>query len=100
MSFTEEDVAGPLDTIRNRSLQVAEYRRRERVTLLEETAHLSVDPGAAVRVLQRLRWFDAIGYHVWRASHHLMNIDSPDQSENREPPDLDEFAISVEDAAL
>jgi hypothetical protein len=39
---------------------------------------LRVDPGAAVRVLKGLRWFDAVGYHVWRATHHLMNGDSVD----------------------
>jgi phosphate:Na+ symporter len=95
-----ENANWSIDAITNRSQQMAELRRRERVALLEETAHLSVDPGAAARVLKGLRWFDAVGYHLWRASHHLVNIDSPDQPENRDPPDLDEFAISNTSAAL
>jgi hypothetical protein len=86
-----------LDAIKARSRQLAEFRRRERVALLEDAAQLRVDPGAAVRVLKGLRWFDAVGYHAWRATHHLMNGDSPHgrqfKTEARQDPgvlDLDE----------
>ena len=79
---------------------MAEYRREERLALLEETAQLSVGPGAAVRVLKGLRWFDALGYHAWRASHHLTHIDSPDQPQSGDPPSLDELAMSNASATL
>ena len=66
--------------VQSQSQKLAEHRRGERVLLLEETAHVKVEPGAALRILKGLRWFDAIGYHTWRASHHLINGKSTDTS--------------------
>jgi phosphate:Na+ symporter len=84
------------------SHQLAEFRRKERATLLEETAHRNIDPGAAVRVLKGLRWFDAVGYHVWRASHHLTSSDSvrEEPPENEEFQDTDELAVTSSCAGL
>ncbi len=53
------------------SLGLAEHRRDERAALLEESAHGTVEPGQALHTLDSLRWFDAVGYHTWRATHHL-----------------------------
>jgi phosphate:Na+ symporter len=91
----QENAKSTLDTIRNRSQELAELRRRERAGLLEGAAQLSVDPGAAVRILKGLRWFDAVGYHVWRAFHHLMNIDSAEEApQNGDLLEPDEFAVN------
>ena len=63
--------------------------------LLEETAHVKVEPGAALRILKGLRWFDAIGYHTWRASHHLINQGSTDSvADEASIPVHEEFASS------
>ncbi len=86
-SADDENAASAIGRIKNLSYQLAELRRKERATLLEETANRNIDPGAAGRVLKGLRWFDAVGYHVWRASHHLTSSDSAQE----EPPGKEEF---------
>lgn len=53
------------------SLALAEHRRTERAALLEESAQGTVEPGRALHTLDGLRWLDAVGYHTWRATHHL-----------------------------
>ena len=53
------------------SLALAERRRTERGTLLEESAHGMVEPEQAMNTLDGLRWLDAVGYHLWRMLHHL-----------------------------
>ncbi len=53
------------------SLALAKYRRNERVALLEESAQGIVEAGQALHALDGLRWLDTVGYHVWRAAHHL-----------------------------
>lgn len=53
------------------SLALAERRRAVRAALLEESAQGKLEPGQALRTLDGLRWFDAVGYHTWRALHHL-----------------------------
>jgi len=77
-----------LGSVQSQSQKLAEHRRGERALLLEETAHVKVEPGAALRILKGLRWFDAIGYHTWRASYHLTNEKSTD-------PSGDDAAISM-----
>jgi len=59
------------DKLQRLSLALAERRRTERAALLEESAHGTVEPGQALHALDGLRWLDAVGYHTWRALHHL-----------------------------
>ena len=84
-----------LGVVQSQSHKLAEHRRGERALLLEETAHVKVEPGAALRILKGLRWFDAIGYHTWRASHHLINQGSTDSvADEATIPAREEFASS------
>lgn len=53
------------------SQRQAEERRRYRVRLLEDTAAGEIDPEEAQRLLESMRWVDRVGYHAWRAVHHL-----------------------------
>ncbi len=62
------------------SLALAERRRTTRAALLEEGAEGKREPGQALRILDGLRWFDAVGYHTWRALHHL-SMDALDTEE-------------------
>lgn len=98
----DENATSAISRIKNLSQHLAKLRRMERATLLEETAHRNIDPGAAVRVLKGLRWFDAVGYHVWRASHHLTSSDSvrEEPPENEEFQDTDELAVTSSGAGL
>jgi phosphate:Na+ symporter len=63
--------AAERDKLQRLSLTLAERRRAERAALLEESAHGTVEPGRALHTLDGLRWLDAVGYHTWRATHHL-----------------------------
>jgi len=53
------------------SLEVADRRRNQRRTVLEETARLAIHPDKALLELEAMRWLDRITYHLWRAYHHL-----------------------------
>jgi phosphate:Na+ symporter len=53
------------------SFKLADYRRKGRANLLEESAQGTMEAGQALRALNGLRQLDTIGYHAWRAAHHL-----------------------------
>ncbi|MBE0543028.1 MAG: Na/Pi cotransporter family protein [Verrucomicrobia bacterium] len=59
------------DQLKRISLALAEFRRTGRAGLLKESAHGTVEAGPALQALNGLRWLDAVGYHAWRAAHHL-----------------------------
>ncbi|HEY9175482.1 MAG TPA: Na/Pi symporter [Verrucomicrobiae bacterium] len=59
------------DQLQRISVGLAEYRRTGRASLLEKSAHETAESGPALRALNGLRWLDAVGYHAWRAAHHL-----------------------------
>jgi phosphate:Na+ symporter len=70
-SLRRQAPAPERDKLQRLSLALAEHRRAERAALLEESAHGTVEPGQALHTLDGLRWLDAVGYHMWRALHHL-----------------------------
>lgn len=65
------------DQLQRLSQALAEHRRIGGASLLEECAQSTVESGVVLRALNGLRWLDAVGYHVWRAAHHL-NAETPD----------------------
>lgn len=60
-----------LDSVTRDAAELADIRRDGRPALLQRTADGGVDPADALAVLDAMRWLDRIGYHAWRASHHL-----------------------------
>ncbi len=80
------------DKLQRLSLALAERRRTERVALLEESAHGRIEPGHALHSLNGLRWFDAVGYHTWRALHHLSTDTSEADEGHVIERDQEEFA--------
>lgn len=75
---------GTLDHIEQASQAHADARRAARPQLLERTARGELAPADAERRLEAWRWIDRIGYHLWRAFHHLEEADRP--LPNPEPP--------------
>lgn len=59
------------DQLQRLSLTLAEHRRTGRAALLKDSAHGTVEAELALHALNGLRWLDAVGYHTWRAAHHL-----------------------------
>jgi phosphate:Na+ symporter len=57
--------------VEQKSKELAELRRAERVELLNQTAAGKWDSTAALDALDAMRWLDRVGYHVWRISHYL-----------------------------
>jgi multicomponent Na+:H+ antiporter subunit G len=72
-SYPGEDAARQLAEA---SARQADERRRHRTWLLAETAAGRVSPNEMQRQLESMRWVDRIGYHTWRALHHLAGTDS------------------------
>jgi phosphate:Na+ symporter len=72
------------------SLALAESRRTERAALLGESAQGSVEAGQALHALDGLRWLDAVGYHVWRAAHHL-SAEAPEARDDGDARNQEEF---------
>ncbi|WP_215143121.1 Na/Pi cotransporter family protein [Exiguobacterium qingdaonense] len=54
------------------SKQLAEYRKAHRSELLEETAAKQLAMDQTIQKVQVLLWLDRIGYHIWRATRHLI----------------------------
>jgi phosphate:Na+ symporter len=52
--------------------ELASARKRGRVDLLERTARLRVTPEDALDRLESMRWVDRLGYHMYRALHHVL----------------------------
>ncbi|MFO1515211.1 MAG: Na/Pi symporter [Verrucomicrobiota bacterium] len=59
------------DQLQRMSLALAEHRRTGRAALLKDSAHGTVEAEQALHTLNGLRWLDAVGYHAWRAAHHI-----------------------------
>lgn len=62
---------GPPPPMERLSRSVAERRRRARPELLEATARGELTGDEAEAQLEAMRWVDRVGYHSWRATHHL-----------------------------
>ncbi|TVQ59026.1 MAG: Na/Pi cotransporter family protein [Phycisphaerales bacterium] len=67
---------------------IAEMRRSLRPALLERTATGDLDPERTLNTLDATRWLDRIGYHAWRAVHHLAERPPPDAAPQGEEPDV------------
>lgn len=61
------------------SKQLAEYRKAYRAEMLEETAANQLEMDQTIRKVQALLWLDRIGYHVWRATRHLIKPTLPSE---------------------
>lgn len=62
---------GPAPDLEATSKAIAEVRKATRPWLLDRTARGELEPDAAERELEATRWIDRLGYHAWRATHHL-----------------------------
>ncbi len=72
---------GPAPDLGLASRTVASARRAQRPRLLERAAAGELDSDVIERRLEALRWVDRIGYHCWRAMHHLMAADQEPEAE-------------------
>lgn len=63
---------GPwLEALRQDAAALAEWRRAERPVVLRRTALGAAAADESLRLLDAMRWLDRVGYHTWRAAHHL-----------------------------
>lgn len=69
------------------SKQLAEYRKAHRSELLEETAANQLEMDQTIQKVQVLLWLDRIGYHIWRATRHLIKPTVPSER----------FEVNIED---
>ncbi len=77
--------------------ELAVARKRGRVEVLERTARLRVTPEDALDRLESMRWVDRLGYHTYRALHHVLAArnDGTSASQVAVPPDPDAPAPSL-----
>ncbi len=66
------DPAHAVEHLRAASTAIAGLRREQRPKLLVAAADGAIDPQRAAVVLEAVRWLDRLGYHTWRAAHHLL----------------------------
>ncbi len=59
------------ESLVQKSMELAELRRRERPDVFRQTASGSWDPTRALAVLDAMRWLDRVGYHTWRICNYL-----------------------------
>ena len=53
------------------ALRMAELRKSERLSILDDTASGRHGPDDAMAALDALRWLERVAYHVWRACNYL-----------------------------
>ncbi|MGQ9491488.1 MAG: hypothetical protein ACUVR4_10850 [Anaerolineae bacterium] len=79
-----EPTTGGEDLVRHlaeAAARQAEERRLHRAWLLAEIAAGNVSPDETQERLAAMRWVDRVGYHIWRASHHLIGPGSAAQTQ-------------------
>ncbi len=69
------DGASLAPEFRRASAALADVRKRNRDELLQMAAAGEVSPEQAGEAVDRLKRADALGYHAWRAVHHLERAD-------------------------
>jgi len=78
------DVPSPRLDLERVSNHLAMQRRNYRAAILERTARGETTPEEAARRLEAMVWVDRLGYHAWRAIHHLsLDIEPDHQPEER-----------------
>lgn len=77
--------------------EVRSAREAARRELLEELALGALEPEAAARALERIRWLDDIARHAWRTAHYL--ADQPATSRETGVPLSAEITDPVADVA-
>ncbi|HVS30326.1 MAG TPA: Na/Pi symporter [Thermoanaerobaculia bacterium] len=82
LSGTSTEV--PLGSWQSIAEELAHTRLARRKEILEKTAIGLIDPEEAERQLDGLRWFDRIGYHTYRAIHHLAAASGAEETETSE----------------
>lgn len=65
------DDQGPPPRVEDLSREVAMARREARPTVIAAVARGELDGEHAEAQLEAMRWVDRLGYHTWRAIHHL-----------------------------
>lgn len=68
--LTDDD--GPLPRIEPLARRMADTRRDARKDVLAAIARGEIDGEQAESQLEAMRWVDRLGYHTWRAVHHLV----------------------------
>jgi phosphate:Na+ symporter len=66
-----------LDQVRRLAHDLDGVHRAIRPAILEATTRGALPPSRALALLDAVRWMDRVGYHVWRACHHLGNLGLP-----------------------
>lgn len=61
----------PVKKLAALSERIAGLRRSRRPLVMEQTASGDLDPDEGLAHLDAIRRVDRIGYHIWRAAHHL-----------------------------
>jgi len=62
-------------SVKGASAALADYRKAERLLVLEEAALGSLAPEVGWEVIDEIKCLDRMGYHAWRACHHLALAD-------------------------
>ena len=67
-------VAGHVLIYVHKEMELEDVEQRypaEHYVQVDDKLRLLTEPSHALHILNALRWLDAVGYHAWRALHHL-----------------------------
>jgi phosphate:Na+ symporter len=78
------EVPASLEKLEKLSRRLAEVRRLGRERVLVESVGSAASATDPLRQLDALRWFDRVGYHLWRAFLHLWRTEPAALSEPEE----------------
>jgi phosphate:Na+ symporter len=81
------DDEGPCPPIERVSRELATTRREGRRALLDTAARGAITADQAEAELEAMRWVDRLGYHAWRAVHHLALALDPTEVEPAPAPE-------------
>jgi phosphate:Na+ symporter len=78
----------PVGRLGGVSRAIAETRRERRPHLIAAAAGGELTPNEGDQILEAVRWLDRLGFHLWRAAHHLAGAEQVEtQSETAPDPD-------------
>ncbi|PKM45970.1 MAG: Na+/Picotransporter [Firmicutes bacterium HGW-Firmicutes-8] len=74
------DTENVLESLKNASITMADFRRAGRSTILYATAKGEISPQASLAEIGAMIWLDRLGYHIWRIVFHLADKGTDDNT--------------------
>lgn len=81
-ALREGHIASVVPQLTEFSRELAEFRKKERAGIFEETARGELHAAEALQYVRLILFVDGVSYHLWRMMHHLDPTPQTDEPDN------------------